>query len=236
MSELPRETVLALDNIPLELPVAGVGSRVLAAFLDYLAVGLLLALWVVAATAVRAFAELSEGWWYALLAIGFFTVEWGYFAGFEIATGGRTPGKMAVELRVVDRRGGRAGAGALLARNLVRTVDVVVGSLLMALDPLSRRLGDWLGGTLVVHVPQRPREVTLGRVPPGWGAPEVALVEAFLARADDLDPGHALNLVRPLLAWVERDAPDWLAGLPAADQPVASLRGALQVGAAPVGE
>jgi len=33
---LAAETVLGLDNVPLDLPVAGVGPRVLAAFLDYL--------------------------------------------------------------------------------------------------------------------------------------------------------------------------------------------------------
>ena len=33
---IAAETVLGLDNVPLDLPLAGVGSRVLAAFLDYL--------------------------------------------------------------------------------------------------------------------------------------------------------------------------------------------------------
>ena len=35
-------TVLALDNVPLELPIAGAGTRALAAFLDYLLVGVLI--------------------------------------------------------------------------------------------------------------------------------------------------------------------------------------------------
>jgi hypothetical protein len=35
---LPEESVLALDNVRVDLPVAGAGSRALAAFLDYLIV------------------------------------------------------------------------------------------------------------------------------------------------------------------------------------------------------
>ena len=55
---------------------------------------------------------------------------------------------MALRLRVVTAEGGRPGASALLMRNLVRALDLVFGIPLMAVDPLSRRLGDRLAGTL----------------------------------------------------------------------------------------
>ena len=46
MADIRRESILGLDNIRLDLPVAGLGSRTLAAFLDYLGMGALAALWV----------------------------------------------------------------------------------------------------------------------------------------------------------------------------------------------
>jgi uncharacterized RDD family membrane protein YckC len=144
-----RESILGLDNIRLDLPVAGLGSRTLAAFLDYLGMGALAALWILLSLLMGAL--LTSGWVPVFLLGGLFLIHWGYFAGLEIAMGGRTLGKRALQLRVVTAEGGTPGAGALLIRNLVRTIDLVAGVPLMAIDPLSRRLGDRLGGTLVVH-------------------------------------------------------------------------------------
>lgn len=224
----PRyESILGLDNIRLELPVASVGSRSLAAFLDYLILVALLILWVLfSAFAVGAV-------WPSLvpvfIIVGIFLLDWSYFAGFEIGAGGRTPGKMALRLRVVTAEGGSAGAGALLIRNLVRSVDLVFGVPLMAIDPLSRRLGDRLAGTLVVH--DRPREAApvLGRVPSGWGARELAAVESFLARAGTLeDTAAAWSMADRILDRIRRDAPELLAGVDTRRDPVAALRQALQ--------
>src|SRR4051794_34222152 len=166
-----------------------------------------------------------------ILVSGLFLLDWGYFAGQEIATHGHTFGKRAMRLRVVTAEGGTAGAGALLIRNLVRTLDILVGVVLMAVDPLSRRLGDRLAGTLVVH--DRPLETgpVLGRVPPGWGARELAAVESFLARAWTLEAPLSRRMAERILAAVRRAAPELLAdAAPGADtaDPVAVLRRALE--------
>lgn len=233
MSEPARETVLGIDNIPLDLPVAGLGSRTLAGIVDYLAVGAASAVVVFLALAIGGAADSGS----AAVAIGvvaIFLLHWGYFAAFEIALGGRTPGKAAVGLRTVHRTGGAAGAGALVMRNLLRTVDLMVGAPLMALDPLARRLGDHVAGTIVVHARPAPARPVLGRVPPGWGAREVALAESLLARSADLDGDRADRLARRLLSWIERDAPGMLAaaGDPATLEatPVESLRRVLAAG------
>jgi len=227
VADLDRESILALDNIRLDLPVAGVGSRCLAGLIDGFAVALLLVLWLLVCAALAIW--LSGAWGVAVGVAGIFLIEWGYFAGMEIGTGGRTLGKMALQLRVVTSLGAEAGAGALLARNLVRDVDYLIGVPLMAYDPLARRLGDRLAGTLVVHEGRR-RAVLLGRVPPSWGAREVTTVEGFLARAGELrDAGARDEMARLLLARVERDAPELLAGLDprARGNPVEALRLAL---------
>jgi uncharacterized RDD family membrane protein YckC len=227
VADLRHESILGLDNIRLELPVASVGSRSLAALLDYLAVMVIAFLWLLfSAFAIRAL-------WPSLapvfLIAGVFLLQWGYFAGFEIGTGGRTPGKMALGLRVVTAEGGSAGAGALLMRNLVRPVDLVFGVPLMAIDPRSRRLGDRLAGTLVVHDRRRETAAILSRVPPGWGARELAAVESFLARAATLeDTASAWAMADRILERIRREAPELLAGVDTRRDPVAALRQALQ--------
>lgn len=227
--KLHHEDILGLDNIRLELPVAGVGSRSLAAFLDYVIVAILGIVW--AALCGLVFFEAGT-WGIVALFIGFFVLEWGYFAISEIVGGGRTLGKRAANLRVVTAEGGSPGAGALLARNLVRSLDLVFGVPLMAIDPLSRRLGDRLGGTLVVH--ERRTEpssaLLLGRVPPGWGAREVAAVESFLARARGLENEiHVYEMADRILDRLRRDAPDLLTGIDTRSNPVDAIRRALQV-------
>src|SRR5579872_6098508 len=116
LADMGVESILGLDNIRLDLPVAGLGSRALAAFLDYLALAVLLVLWTIAVAFLVS--RLSATAATALFAVGVFLLDWGYFASFEIATGGRTLGKLALKLRVVTAEGGSPGAGALLTRNL----------------------------------------------------------------------------------------------------------------------
>lgn len=47
-----------------------------------------------------------------------------YFSGFELAWNGRTPGKRMTGLRVVNRRGGTLTPAAVIARNLMREVEL----------------------------------------------------------------------------------------------------------------
>lgn len=227
MAEIRRESILGLDNIRLDLPVAGLGSRSLAAFLDYIGLGLVAVFWVVAAALVTQW--VAPGSTAVLVIAGLFLVEWGYFALQEILGGGRTLGKRLLKLRVVTAEGGAAAAGPLLIRNLVRDVDLFCGPLLMALDPLSRRLGDRLAGTLVVHDRERETAPVLGRVPPGWSARELAAVETLLSRAETLgDSGVAREMAERVVERIRRDAPELLAGVDPGADPLAAIRQALR--------
>lgn len=221
---------MGLDNIALELPLAGLGSRLLAALVDYLLLGLVVVVYaVVGALLLGVMPGLGSGLKLALFLIGFFAIQWGYFAAFEIATGGRTPGKRAVRLRVVGREGGTPSAMAFVIRNVLRAFDVLFGVLLIALDPQARRLGDRLAGTLVVHERPPGAELVLGRLPPGWGAREVAVVEGFLERSE-LSAEQTARLGSKLIALVERDAPGFLDGVAREGDPREVLRHALLVG------
>ena len=221
------EAILGLDNVRLDLPVAGAGSRALAAFLDYLAVGTLSVLLVILAVAVGIVTK--AGWWIvALIVVGLFVIDYGYFAGSEIAMGGQTLGKRALDLVVLNRQGGRAAASALLVRNCVRSVDIVVGIPLMAMDPLARRLGDRLAGTVVVHTrPEEAQPLFVRRVPRGWSGERVAVLEGFLRRSADLEPARAQDMARRLLAVIERDDPEMLAAAVPGQDALARLRSVL---------
>jgi uncharacterized RDD family membrane protein YckC len=200
-------TVFALDNVPLELPIAGPGSRALAAFLDYLVVGIAVFLWGALCIGISVVAHQARWWMVALFLIGFFLIEYGYFATVETLREGQTFGKWAVGLRVVTREAARPGTAAFLIRNAVRSVDLVTGIPMMVADPLARRLGDRLAGTLVVHVQVSPREAVLHRSPRGWDAHESALLESFLWRAAEMEPFRAERLARQLLECIQHDDP-----------------------------
>ena len=230
MGEIPRESILGLDNIRLDLPVASVGSRSLAVILDYCVVAALGFLWILLCFLVlmTTLPDLAP----VFLIVGMFLLDWGYFAAFEIASGGRTLGKMALHLRVVTAEGGTPGAGSFLIRNLLRSLDLLFGVPLMAIDPLARRLGDRLAGTLVVHERGVEAGPVLGRVPPGWGPRELTAVESFLARARSLqeeDTAGTWEMADRILLRIRRDAPELLTGIDTRADPVAAIRAALQV-------
>jgi uncharacterized RDD family membrane protein YckC len=222
--------VYGLDNVALDLPLAGVGSRVLAGFLDYLVVGVLAIAWLIGGSMLAGALAFRSPWagavMFALALLGVFLIEYGYFAGFEIATGGRTPGKMALGLTVVTRQGALPTWGVLLARNLVRTVDLLIGVPLMIVDPVARRLGDRLAGTVVIYqvASASHLEAPLARVPRGWGAREVTLLESFLRREPELDRQQARDVATRLLDAIRRDDPALLADHPAGGDPVVLLR------------
>ncbi len=227
-----RHSVLAIDNIALDLPLAGVGSRILAGSIDLLLVtvvgGLLLIILAMGLNLIG----LSGGWVIVVLVLAQFFLQTSYFALFEIATRGQTPGKRALRLRTVGSSGGTPTTGAFVIRNLVRVVDIMIGVPAMAIDSQSRRLGDHLAGTLVVHEERPEEEVTLGEVPAQWSARQVALVESYLRRADELEASQRDAIGRRLVAMVQRDAPHLLDGETATAMeyaPAAVLRRALIV-------
>ncbi len=63
-----------------------------------------------------------------------FFARYGYFLGYELGPRGATPGKRVVGIRVAARNGGRLTPEAVIARNLVRDIELFMpfGFLLMA--------------------------------------------------------------------------------------------------------
>ncbi len=210
--EQQQPAILGIDNVRLELPIAGLGSRTLAASIDHFLLFLLQVVCLAGGVALLPQTGMAGGWVLGILVFGVFLLQWGYFAAFEIVLGGQTPGKLAVGLRVVSSVGGRTTPAAILIRNFIRTFDILVGIPVMAVDRRARRLGDFVAGTLVVHHREdRREEAQIGRHPAGWGAREVAVMESFLRRAEVLDGGRAQYLADRLLRWIEASEPGFWA-------------------------
>ncbi|HEY9507168.1 MAG TPA: RDD family protein, partial [Gemmatimonadales bacterium] len=168
------------EHVTLDLEIAGIGSRALAALIDVLilvaaALGTLVALGIVAGFG----ATIGSLGGAVLLLVGF--AAWnGYFILFEGLRQGQTPGKRFVGIRVVGDTGNAVGMGAAVARNLLRIADFLpppylIGALLVALHPRGKRLGDIVAGTVVAR--DRPAEA-VARAPSGaHPTPSPALVQ-----------------------------------------------------------
>jgi uncharacterized RDD family membrane protein YckC len=209
VATLDQVSIDTPEQIALELPLAGIGSRFLAITLDTLlqtavvvaAIGLLLIVHVTITPlwAGAFFGGLAP----AILILFVFCVYWGYFAFFEAVWKGQTPGKRYAGIRVIKESGRPINGFEAIARNLMRAVDGLpgmygVGILTMVFNRQNRRLGDFVAGTVVVH------EQATERVRPFLGATsgadnrsapaarveitpeELLLIETYLARRDDL--------------------------------------------------
>jgi uncharacterized RDD family membrane protein YckC len=110
------------EGIPLRFTLGRAGDRAVAFVLDVvLQLVVLLALGLGLAYAVPR----DTGSWLtaAIVLMAFFLFNF-YFAFFEVRWQGLTPGKRFVGIRVIDARGGQLETSAVLARNLVRELEV----------------------------------------------------------------------------------------------------------------
>ena len=212
--ETPELVVVSYD-------LAGVGSRMNAAIIDY-AICLLLIVGVVVLGAsamprdlvARARADQITGWVIAILIMAQFAVLWGYYVLFEALADGRTIGKRIMRLRVVRDGGLAVDFGASAVRNLMRIIDMqpgftyVVGIVSMILNKQGKRLGDIASGTIVVReelvppiaaaaVVAAPVRTTV-RVQAELSEPEFTLLERFVERRSELDAVRRATFVEQL--------------------------------------
>lgn len=195
--------ILTPENVELDFELAGLGSRFLALLLDSLlqtliTVVLFLIVWAIMYSAGglgigESLAGMSP-WAIAALILFLFALWSGYFLYFEAAKGGQTPGKKAVGIKVIRDTGHPLDFRAAALRNLMRAVDGLpgmygIGALSAFISPQYRRLGDCVGGTLVVKVrseqwtaPSTARPVD---VEPGVQSPTDASADSVARLSDD---------------------------------------------------
>ncbi len=196
------------EQVHLEFVLADIGSRFMAALLDWIIQFLLyLVLFLIALVAFSAspFHMFSQYpvWLAAIYIFVLFCIYWGYYAAFEVFWKGQTPGKRWAGIRVIKDSGRPINAFEAIARNLVRIIDYLpgmygVGVVTMLLDKKNRRLGDFVAGTLVVQeTSAREAELFFNtstktdfafHQAAGLTLQEVELMETFLARRLDIPP------------------------------------------------
>ncbi len=215
--ETPELVVVSYD-------LAGVGSRMNAALIDYaVCLFLIFVVFALGASAMprdvvaRARPDEFGGWALAILILAQFVVMWGYYVLFEALADGRTIGKRIMRLRVVRDGGLSVTFGTSAVRNLMRIIDMqpgftyVVGILTMILNKQGKRLGDIASGTIVVREEVLPpiaasvasaganaATVAAVRMQAELSEPEFALLERFVERRNDLDAPRRAAFVEQL--------------------------------------
>jgi len=202
-----RISIPTPEGVELELVLAGLGSRLVAALLDFLIKAVILVALFVLGAAVGG-EDGGGGFLVAVLIIASFLVFFGYDVAFETLASGRTPGKQAAGLRVVRQGGEPVGFMASAVRNLLRLVDMqpgmlyALGATTVFFSPRNQRLGDLAAGTLVVRERRAPLPIARPALPDfavadryaawdvsGVTAYELVTIRRFLERRWHLDPG-----------------------------------------------
>ncbi|MBV1690451.1 RDD family protein [Novosphingobium sp. G106] len=201
-----RERVMITpEGVALPLTIASRGARVGALFLDLFFIGLLMTvttviLLSVAGGAITGGAVTDKGPLGQLLEtlaviwiITIFLFRNAYFLFFELGPRGATPGKRITGIRIAARDGGRLSAEMVIARNLLRDIElflplVFIASasseggdmgaagiaatawfLIFMLFPLFNkdrlRAGDVIAGSWVVEAPKRKLEAAMSVAP-----------------------------------------------------------------------
>ncbi len=146
------------EGVSLDTVLAGLGSRFAAFVLDFvIQVAFFLIIVGVVNVVFSGGGETSRLLADGILALVAFLDFIGYFIVCEMLWSGRSVGKRAAGIRVVRLGGAPVGFWSSLLRNITRLIDMVpepfylVGSVLILSTSKNQRLGDLLGGTLVIR-------------------------------------------------------------------------------------
>jgi uncharacterized RDD family membrane protein YckC len=229
---IATEDILVIETperVPLHFALASIGNRFLACAIDHALQVLTIILMIIAFTLVANFSRLGDQltnapkWVYAVLIVILFLIVSGYFAFFEWAWNGQTPGKRWLKLRVIREDGRPVTFWEATVRNLLRSFDMMpapfysIGLISVFISSIDQRVGDMVAGTVVV----REREAEAPAFSQVFAAPvsdpalrrsfkpveftanidsvtpsEIEVVETFLRRRWDL-----ADIPRQWMAW-----------------------------------
>lgn len=159
--------IITPEQVELHFQIAGPGSRLLAMLVDQFAITVItvlifLIIISLSVVAVDFGSNMLSGIGILIIIYTFLPVL--YYFLFETFLAGRTPGKLLLGLRVIRDTGHALDMRGCLIRNLLRLVDqlplfYMVGSVVVFFSSQSRRIGDYVGGTLVVRDPEKMSKV-----------------------------------------------------------------------------
>lgn len=156
------------ENIELEVVLAEVFSRSIAAFIDLLVQIILMFFvgWGYVALINHLFIKgMPEyyGWLMGGLIIIEAILNYGYYMVSEIFMCGRTIGKKVMHLRTIRSNGGPVTTKHVVIRNLFRVFmdNFGLGIFMMFFNTKNKRLGDIVAGTIVVIEEKQERPIPL---------------------------------------------------------------------------
>lgn len=153
-------TIWTPELVELSMPLAGIARRCLARLIDQvillcICVGLFFAAIsfpaVVHSSSTSVLVILFSGSCFLLIILS----ELLYFWAFHAFVNGKSPGKMALGIRVVTARGGKINAITSLLRSLFNIADVLlfaggISALMILATDQEKRIADFAAGTLVI--------------------------------------------------------------------------------------
>lgn len=232
------QIVRSAEQVALHFPIAGPGSRILAYAIDYVIVvaieAALFVLLVLTTPLLTRLLEALRPWAeqvrsatgnpempsdvvmlaFAVFIVVGLVIELLYFVVSEVSSGGRSPGKAAIGLRVVGDDGLPLTGRATIVRNLLRAVDIlpssyVIGLVAMLTSQRSQRLGDLAAGTLVVRLDRAVEALPVAEDDASrssfrfsraqvlaLGVTEKALLRQTLRRLESLDAEQGAQVVQ----------------------------------------
>jgi uncharacterized RDD family membrane protein YckC len=196
------EPLVTGDAVVLDVSIAQLPVRAAAALIDLtvMMIGYVLGVTLWALTLADFDSALSA----AVLVIFTVLVLLGYPVVFETATRGRSPGKMALGLRVVSDDGGPERLRQALFRALAGVIEIWMFTgapavLCSMVSSKAKRIGDVFAGTMVISE-RAPKLSPPPLMPPalawwaaslqlsGLGPAQADMARQFLSRAAQLDP------------------------------------------------
>jgi len=151
------------ERVPLPFALASIGNRFIACAIDHaIQIGTLIVVgifFMIISNASSLGSRLMSApkWVIAILVVVQAIIFDGYFAVFEWAWRGQTPGKRWLKLRVIREDGRPISFFEAMVRNLLRVVDFLVppfysiGLISVFATARDQRVGDLVAGTVVVR-------------------------------------------------------------------------------------
>ncbi len=233
------------ENVEISYDIAGVGTRYIAWLLDLLILGLLAflllaTLFLLVMTEVISVNSLpmtdssediiDENGTFSLYGTALIMLILGlgsffYFGLSELFMRGQTLGKKVARIRVVKANGFQLDAGSIVIRSVFRLIDQIpVVWPVPFLHPSHQRLGDLVGGTVVISegTPAEAQRTQLREYLQGYSQENIKYridqsilsrlsdelietIEHFLARSNQIPQHEAKRLSSEIVALVNRE-------------------------------
>ena len=129
------------EGVDLELKIASSGLRFGALVIDVALILLALLIFslLVVWGGLAAQSDIAVSIWL----LGAFVLRTFWFIGFELGSRAATPGKRMVGIRVVARDGGRLTADAVVARNLIRELELFLPLMMLGVGAAEDMVSAW---------------------------------------------------------------------------------------------